>query len=154
MSIYAGYAIAEASWIHGTSVQVEVPESLEVVRRMGFFTRIIGKPNSTNWLHFAVPTPVIENGVRRVVGPCMLRFGHGWSRTPSCVTVHIYDGEQRIAAHDGVDLSGQQPLARFGVAHAPQVLFGVGISVGVQFGGGSAAARTIDLMSAGCDFRP
>ena len=68
--------------------------------------------------------------------------------------VHIYDGEVRVAAHDSVNLSGSQPFTRFGVAHAPEVLWGVGISIGVSYGTGTAAQRTIDLISAGCDFQP
>jgi hypothetical protein len=153
-SIYGGYDIAEASWVHGTSIQVEVPENLESVRRFGFFTRIIGKPNTTNWLHFAIPTPVIVNNVRKTFGPCMLRFSTGG--TDAMVRdVHLYDGEARVAAHDSVNLSGSQGFTRFGVAHAPKVLWGVGISIGVRFGASSsAAARTMDFISAGCDFRP
>lgn len=60
----------------------------------------------------------------------------------------------RVVAHDGVNLSGSQPFTRFGVAHAPKILWGIGISIGVTFGAGSAAARTIDLISAGCDVQP
>src|SRR5262245_56675246 len=41
-----------------------------------------------------------------------------------------------------------------GVAAAQEVLWGVGISIGVTYGGGTAAQRTIDLISAGCDFQP
>jgi peptidoglycan hydrolase-like protein with peptidoglycan-binding domain len=152
-SIYGGYPIAEASWLHGTAVTVEVPASMESVRRFGFFTRLIGKANTTNWFHFALPTPVIVNGDRKVVGPCMLRFQTGGTNAV-VRDVHIYDGEVRVAAHNGVNLSGNQPFRRFGVAHAPEVLWGVGISIGVKYGGGTAAQRTIDLISAGCDFQP
>jgi hypothetical protein len=152
-SIYGGYSIAEASWIHGTSVQIELPENLESVRRFGFFTRLVGKPNSTNWVHFAIPTPVIQNGVRRTFGPCMLRFSTGGTNAV-LRDVHLYDGEVRVAAHDSVNLSGSQPFTRFGIAHAPKILWGAGISLGLRFGTGDAAARTIDLISAGCDFQP
>ena len=152
-SIYGGYAIAEASWVHGTAVTVELPDNMELVRRFGFFTRLIGKPNTTNWFHFAIPTPVIVNNDRKVVGPCMLRFQTGGTNAV-VRDVHIYDGEVRVAAHDSVNLSGSQPFRRFGVAHAPEVLWGVGISIGVTYGGGTAAQRTIDLISAGCDFQP
>jgi hypothetical protein len=152
-SIYGGYSIAEASWVHGTAVTIELPDQLESVRRFGFFTRLIGKPNTTNWFHFALPTPVIVNNDRKVIGPCMLRFQTGG---PNAVVrdVHIYDGEVRVAAHDGVNLSGSQPFRRFGVAHAPEVRWGVGISIGVRYGGGTSGNRTIDLISAGCDFQP
>jgi hypothetical protein len=153
ISIYGGYSIAEASWVHGTAVTVEVPAQMESVRRFGFFTRLIGKPNTTNWFHFAIPTPVIVNNDRKVLGPCMLRFQTGGANAV-VRDVHIYDGEVRVAAHNGVNLSGNQPFRRFGVAHAPQVLWGVGISIGVRYGGGTSANRTIDLISAGCDFQP
>ncbi len=152
-SIYGGYTIALASWVHGTSVTVELPNQLESVRRFGFFTRLIGKPNTTNWFHFAIPTPVIVNNDRKVLGPCMLRFQTG-STTAVVRDVHIYDGEVRVAAHNGVNLSGSQPFRRFGIAHAPEVRWGVGISIGVTYGGGSSASRTIDMISAGCDFQP
>jgi hypothetical protein len=126
---------------------------MESVRRFGFFTRLVGKPNTQNWFHFAIPTPVIVNNDRKVVGPCMLRFQTGG--TSAVVRdVHIYDGEVRLVAHDNVNLSGSQPFTRFGVAQAPEVLWGVGISIGVTYGGGTAAQRTIDLISAGCDFQP
>jgi hypothetical protein len=152
-SIYGGYNIAEASWVHGTSIQIELPENVEFVRRFGFFTRIIGRPNTTNWFHFAIPTPVIVNNVRKTFGPCMLRFSTGG--TAALVRdVHLYDGEVRVVAHNGVNLSGSQPFTRFGIAHAPKVLWGVGISIGVTFGGGTAASRTMDFISAGCDFQP
>jgi peptidoglycan hydrolase-like protein with peptidoglycan-binding domain len=152
-SIYGGYSIAEASWVHGTAITVELPTRMESVRRFGFFSRLIGKPNTTNWFHFALPTPVIVNNDRKVIGPCMLRFQTGGTNAV-VRDVHIYDGEVRVAAHDGVNLSGIQPFRRFGVAHAPEVLWGVGISIGVTYGGGTAASRTIDMISAGCDFQP
>ena len=153
VSIYGGYPIAEASWQHGTAVTVELPNNMESVRRFGFFTRLVGKPNTVNWFHFALPTPVIVNNDRKVIGPCMLRFQTGGVNAV-VRDVHIYDGEVRVAAHDGINLSGAQPFTRFGVAHAPEVLWGVGISIGVKYGGGTAAQRTIDLISAGCDFQP
>ena len=152
-SIYGGYNIAEASWVHGTSIQIEVPENIEFVRRFGFFTRIIGKPNTTNWFHFAIPTPVIVNDVRKTFGPCMLRFSTAGAGA-LVRDVHLYDGEVRVVAHDGVNLSGSQPFTRFGIAHAPKVLWGVGISIGVTFGGGASATRIMDFISAGCDFQP
>lgn len=152
-SIYGGYNIAEASWVHGTSIQIELPDNIEFVRRFGFFTRIIGRANTTNWFHFAIPTPVIVNNVRKTFGPCMLRFSTGGA-SALVRDVHLYDGEVRVVAHNNVNLSGSQPFTRFGVAHAPKVLWGVGISIGVTFGGGTAASRTMDFISAGCDFQP
>jgi len=152
-AIYGGYAISHAMWVHGTSLQVEVPDQIEALQRLGFFTRLTGKPNSTNWFHFAIPTPVIVDGDRKAVGPVILRFR---TLSPQAIVrdVHIYDGEARIAAHDGVNLSGDHFFERFGVAQSPEVLWGLGISIGVTFGGGTADDRSMDFIAAGCDFRP
>jgi hypothetical protein len=40
----------------------------------------------------------------------------------------------------------------FGIAHKPDVFWGAGISVGVTTGGGTAAQRRMDFISAGVDF--
>lgn len=152
-SIYGGYPIAHAMWVHGTSIEVEFPDRIADMRRFGFFTRIIGKPNTVNWFHFAIPTPVIVDNDRKEVGPVILRFKTG-STNAVVRDVHVYDGEARIAAHDGVNLSGNHFFERFGVAHSPPVLWGLGISIGVRFGTGTALQRSMDFIAAGCDFRP
>jgi hypothetical protein len=151
-SLYGGYEITHAMWVHGTSIQVEYPDRIASLRRLGFYTRIVGEPNTRNWFHFAIPTPVIVDGDRKQVGPVILRF-----RTNSTEAVvrdvHVYDGYTKIAAHNGVNLSGDNWFARFGIAHGPQVRWGLGISLGVEFGTGSATERSMDFASAGCDFR-
>jgi hypothetical protein len=150
-SLYGGFSINHAMWVHGTSVTIERDADVESVTRFGFFTRIVGKPNTTNWYHVAVPTPVIVGGNRLAFARAMLRFATGG--TSAVVRdVHIYDGSSRIAAHQSVNLSGSQPFAVFGVAHKPDVAWGAGISIGVTTGPGTAAQRRIDLISAGIDF--
>jgi hypothetical protein len=152
-SLYGGYPIEQASWAHGTDLQIELPANVGSVRRYGFFTRVVGKPNTTNWYHLPIPTPVITHGNRLAIARAMLRFVTGG---PSATVrdVHIYDGESRIAAHQFVNLSGSQPFAVFGVAHKPDVFWGTGISIGVTTGGGTAAERRIDVISGGIDFLP
>jgi hypothetical protein len=152
-SLYGGYPIEQASWAHGTDLQIELPSNVSSVRRYGFFTRVVGKPNTTNWYHLPIPTPVITHGNRLAIARAMLRFVTGG---PSAVVrdVHIYDGESRIAAHQFVNLSGSQPFAVFGVAHKPDVFWGTGISIGVTTGEGTAAERRIDMISGGIDFLP
>ena len=150
-SLYGSFAIEFASWVHGTDLQIEVDSAVESVRRYGFFTRVVGKPNTTNWYHLPVPTPVITKGNRLVIARAMLRFVTGGS---SAVVrdVHVYDGSSRIAAHQAVNLSGSQAFAVFGVAHKPEALWGNGISIGVTTGSGSAAERRIDVISGGIDY--
>lgn len=150
-TLYGGYAIEHAMWVHGTDIKIEVDANVESVRRFGFFTRLVGRPNTTNWYHFAIPTAVITHGNRLTFARAMLRFVTGG---PAAVVrdVHIYDGSSRIAAHQGVNLSGSQGFAKFGVAHKPDVLWGAGISIGVTTGAGSADQRRMDFISAGIDF--
>lgn len=145
--------LKEAMWVHGTSLDIEFPDSIESVWRAGFFTRIVGKPNTTNWLQFHIPTPVIVKDKRLVADSAMLRYRSG-SPAAAVHAVHVYDGESRIAAHDGLNRhpSGGFAFERFDVRGKPDVSWGTGISVGVRFGGGTAEQRTIEFASAGIDF--
>jgi peptidoglycan hydrolase-like protein with peptidoglycan-binding domain len=152
-SLYGWYSIAHAMWAHGTDLHVEVDANVESIRRYGFFTRVIGKANTTNWYHFAIPTPVIVSGKRLVFARAMLRFVTGG--TSAVVRdVHVYDGSARLIAHQFVNLSGSQGFAVFGVPQKPSVFWGAGISIGVQTGGGDALQRRMDFISAGIDFVP
>jgi predicted Zn-dependent protease len=150
-SLYGGYSIAHAMWTHGTDLHVEVDANVESIRRFGFFTRVVGRPNTTNWYHFAIPTPVIVDNNRLAFARAMLRLVTGG--TSAVVRdVHIYDGSARIAAHQAVNLSGNLPFAVFGVPHKPDVFWGAGISIGVRTGAGTATQRRMDFISAGIDF--
>jgi Matrixin/Putative peptidoglycan binding domain len=152
-TLYGGPKLTYASWIHGTTGVVENPERLTLQQPLGWGLRIKGKPSSSTWVHFAIPTPVITDGDRNAIGPCILRMRTGGSAAV-VRDVHIYDGETRVAAHDGVRLSGDIPFAKFGVAHAPEVRWGVGISIGVEFGTSSSTdGLMIEFFSAGCDFK-
>ena len=82
-SLYGGPgALENATWIHGNAALVEHPTDIESQRYFGFYNRVIGKPNTTNWIHFALPTPVIEDGVRLVMDRFMLRAET--ERAPRC----------------------------------------------------------------------
>jgi len=93
------------------------------------------------------------NDDRKVVGPVILRFITGGTNAV-VQHVHIYHGSSLIAVHNDVNLSGSQLFVRFGVPQFQSAVFGLGISVGVRFGGGTATERRVDFISAGCDFRP
>ncbi len=149
-TIYGGYSIESAPWIHGTSIQVEYPERLERVTRAGFYTYLYGKPNTSNWFHFALPTPVIQNKKRLKVVCAILRF-RTFSDKAVVNHVHIYDGYSKIASHNNINLSGNNWFKKFGVAHKPPVYWGLGISIGVSFKSGSLNERRMDFVSAGCD---
>jgi hypothetical protein len=56
-------------WTHGVNVQIEYPDRIVGItgdefaepRRSGWGTLVYQKENTTNWFHFAIPTPVIIN---------------------------------------------------------------------------------------------
>jgi len=142
--------IAHAMWIHGHSMQIEYPERVASQWRAGFSFTVEGKPNSTNWFHFAIPTPVIVNDVRLRADSVMLRFKtssvDAWVRD-----VHVCDGERMIAAHDGVNLSKDHLFERFMIPDRPEVLWGIGISIGVSCGV-EMMDHHMEFIAAGCDF--
>lgn len=142
--------IAHATWTHGHSMQIEYPGKIQSTWRAGFFIRVVGKPNTTNWFHFAIPTPVIVNGKRLSVGSCMLRFKTGGLQAV-VRDVHVFDGEKKIVQHNDVNLTGNHGFERFNVPNNPDVHWGLGISIGVTFLNGTNAQRTIEMISAGCD---
>ena len=73
----------------------------------------------------------------------------------SITNVHVFDGETRIANHDGLDLSPTSfQMLRFAVPGRPEVRWGVGVTLGVGFTGTSDAQNTMEISSAGCDFVP
>ncbi len=152
---FIAMSLEQAMWVHGHSMQIEYPERLDLLKRMGYYIQVKGKPFTTNWFHFAIPTPVIVSGKRLCVGSVMIRFRVGPGA--SLNSVHIYDGETKIAAHDGLDLSPQGGFAspRFDVPTHPPIRWGLGISLGVGFGDSAnlpANKLLVEVSSAGCDF--
>ncbi|TRT52779.1 MAG: hypothetical protein EWV85_15140 [Microcystis aeruginosa Ma_QC_C_20070703_M131] len=147
--------LARAMWVHGHSMQIEYPDRLDLEKRMGFYIQVRGKPFTSNWFHFAIPTPVIVDGTRLLVGSVMIRFRTGPGA--SVYAVHVYDGETKIAAHDGLNLSPQSGFSwpRFDVPTHPPIRWGLGISIGVRFGDGAnlpANKLLVEISSVGCDF--
>ena|SRR3982751_1718382 len=146
--------IAQAMWIHGHSMNIEHPDRLASVWRAGFFGRIIGRSGQNTWIHFPVPTPVIVDDTRLCIESALLRFRT--TRDAWVTAVHIYDGETKIASHDGLeDAPSVWEVKRFGVPGTPQIQWGIGISVNVFFDIDPLATEDywrIDFSSAGCDF--
>jgi len=143
-------AVSYASWIHGRTLQIEYPDRIAAEDRIGWCAWVEGKPGTTNWFHFAIPTPVIINDVRLQIDSVLLIFKTG-SIDAVVRDVHVYDGARRIAVFDLVNLTGDQPLVRLVLPGAPAVGQGLGISVGVGFGV-EAMDHTMEFYSVGCDF--
>jgi hypothetical protein len=131
-------------------MHIEYPNRIASEWRAGFYVQIEGRPGTGNWFHFAIPTPVIVNDNRLKVGSVMLRFRTG-SVDAFVEHVHIYDGEEKIAQHNNVNLSGEHMFDRFDVPEHPPVKWGLGISIGVAFGV-EPMSHQMQFISAGCDF--
>jgi hypothetical protein len=86
--------LIHASWIHGCSVDVELPDQLSTMRRMGFYSLCEGKPNTNNWFHFAIPTPVIVDSRQLQLDSVTLIFAT--DPDVAVTNVHIWDGNSRL----------------------------------------------------------
>jgi len=143
------YNIPFASWIHGHSMEIEYPERMAAAIRRGYAYQVEGMPGTNNWFHFAIPTPVIINDVRLQVDSIMLRMTTG-SIDAFVRDVHIYDGENRIAAHNDVYLAEELAFVRFEVPETPYLRWGLAISLGVGFGV-EMMSHAMDFISVGAD---
>lgn len=146
--------LEKAMWSHGHGMVIEWPGNIRSEWRAGFFIRVVGSRDTTNWFHFAIPTPVIVNDNRLRLDSVLIRFR---SNSPGAdvTNVHVYDGEKLIAAHNGLDLSPSAwTMSRFKVPGQPEVLWGIGVTVGVRFSASTDEGNTMEFASAGCDFLP
>lgn len=141
--------IVFASWIHGHSMEIEYPDRMDSAIRRGGAYVLAGKPGSSNWFHFAIPTPVIVEDVRLRLDAVMLRFVTG-SIDAFVRDVHVYDGESRIVAFQDLYLSEQNGFVRLVVPETPAVRWGIGLSLGVGFGV-EPMDHTMQFISAGVD---
>ena len=141
-----------ASWVHGSSMQIEYPNRVTSVRHTGPFVRIQGAEAQNTWVHFPIPTPAVVNGIRMKVDTALVSF-----RTRGSATVHeviVYDGEKRIAEHTDLNLQDDHLDARFDVPGSPEVNQGINITVGVLFGTKVPDVRSmqIEIIGAGIEF--
>lgn len=151
-SLYGGPGSLEnATWVHGNAALIEHPGRIQSQRYFGFFNRVVGKAGTKNWIHFALPTPVIEDRRRLVLDRFMLRAVTGSSAVLR--DVHIRDGEAVVALHNRVNRKGQLGFERFGIASMPYVRWGISVSLGFDFSSGTSGQRRVDLISAGVDYK-
>jgi hypothetical protein len=141
-----------ASWIHGTAMQIEQPESVSVWRWGGGIT-VTGVPGQTNVFHFPIPTPVFFDGERVTVDSVLIRFKT--SQQGRIVHVFVNDGERQIANHQHLNIT-TNPAApieerRFGVPGGWMALHGIDIVIHVAFDLGEPKP-SFTFESAGCDF--
>ncbi len=86
--------------VHGNNLDVEFPRRVQSVWKTAAFTRITGKPYTSNWVHFTIPTPVSDDQRDlAILGSVVVRF-RTFSRRVYLHSLRIYDGERQLAAYD------------------------------------------------------
>ncbi len=155
----------EASWVPGYVAIPEIPgptrlrqvNNIPYTDVVGF--RVGGRSvfrlgyGQDNWFHFAIPTPVIDDGVR----VRLERFFVLYAAQPGVqvVAAHIWDGPNRIQAYQGFAYTGNHSAAidaqNSWAGGGNPVFWGIGISVLVRNTG--TADANIDFTTAGADFQ-
>ena len=154
----------QAMWVHGHSATIELnnlgrgpgedvggrPWTAIEGLRVGWGVEYRCQDNSSYWFHFAVPTPVIDDGVRARLRRVMLLFTAGTGVTLSAV--HVWDGPNRVFTQDGLAIGGTNVSLINGrnsfALPDREVLWGIGVSVLFHF----ADPGNVTLHTAGVDF--
>ena len=99
------------SWVHGSAMTGEYLNRVTSVRHCGPFARIEGNEGQNAWMHFAIPTPTVQNGNRTKAESVSVSFR---ARSHANVAeVLVYDGEKIIAEHLGMAIKGDNLDASF-----------------------------------------
>jgi hypothetical protein len=141
-----------ALWVHGHSGEIEYPDRVDSIVYKGNCLLIQGNPSTTNWLHFAVPTPVIIDDSRMQPVGILFRYrADGGARVDK---VDIYDGENIIATDENprsteLDDGWSWIIVNVDALKILSVMWGIGISIKLRFG---REGGQLEFDSAGCDF--
>jgi len=146
--------LTEASWIHGTSVEMPAPNSISIARS-GRGTTITASRSHQSRYRFAIPTPAVMSDdvqVRLRLDSVMLVFTTQPPQPPGAqiTTVGVWDGGRELIRHELLRLEpvGPQHFQRFDVPAKPTVAAGVSIVAFVSF----AQNGQITFHAAGVDF--
>lgn len=144
----------QAYWVHGTAVQIEREGYFVTKQHAGFGA--IFRTHGAEWFHFAIPTPVIVDGTRSSLKKVFVLFKT--EGTAKITNIHVYDGNAKIAAFDNIARDGDHSTVidkdnSWLVAPSPEIKFGLGISVNVNFGPPTKlGVPAIMFVTAGADF--
>jgi hypothetical protein len=152
--VIQSYVMAlQAFWVNGTAVKQE---------REGYFISkqyyghgVKFNSRGEEWFHFSIPTPVILNNVRSSIKKIFVFY----ATEGSAVIRHVryYDGPKIIQSFDNINKSGNHSNTvdadNGWLVTLHPMLFGVGISVCVNFGTPSPSnAPAVWFTAVGADF--
>lgn len=150
-------------WVHGHSATIEVhrvgrgpaedvngvPWTSVIGLRLGWGVVYRGERNDY-WVHFAVPTPAVTDGVRARLRRVMLLFTADAGVTLEAV--HVWDGPDRAFTRDGLSVGGENVSLADGrnafAIPGHDVRWGIGVSAMFHF----ADAGDVTLHCAGVEF--
>jgi hypothetical protein len=146
--------VKAAMWVHGTIVEVENPGPWLNVNRAGWGTHF-KTANSSHWFHIPFTTPVILDDVRPLLGKIFVFYKT--LGDAKITNVHMYDGHKKVKSFDNLSLQGDHfaniDASNSWIISPPLTIwYGLGISVGVQFGKTGTAVPEIVFYTAGADF--
>lgn len=146
----------QASWVHGVSVQAQ---------REGYFISKVRKGSAAEfntqgkeWFHFAIPTPVYVEGKRSSLKKIFVLYET--VGTAKITDIHVYDAAAKFDIDDlenlsltGAHSSKLDPYNSWDIKSAPEMKFGLGISIWVDFGASTpGCVPGIKFAAAGADF--
>jgi len=148
----------QASWVHGSSVQIEREGYFISKRRAGYGAHF--KTHGKEWFHFAIPTPVFVEGKRASLRKIFVFYKT--EGTAKITAVHLYDAggkpfPKTFKEFKKLSLSGDHSTEidkdNSWVTPVHSMGFGLGISVLVDFGPKTTGGVPgIWFVTAGADF--
>jgi hypothetical protein len=148
-------------WTHGVDVQIEKTYGNEGhggaaqdIRRYAGGTIVRQDGGSSNWFHFAIPTPTVIDGNDLIkLKEVYVKANIG--KNVRITNLHVWDGETRIFNKDNLNIIDKK-LDLCGLVYElpdRKVYWGVVVSLGVAFLDGPIDTQEIDLIGAGVRFK-
>jgi hypothetical protein len=141
--------------VHGSSVQVEYADRVVSVERRGFGATVTGRDGTSNWFHFAVPTPqlVPSPSTTYPIGTrCIAVNVHASPSSASVVrirSIHLYDDNAVYHMIDGITVNGFWSSGT--ITGTRQVAGALGVTIGVDFTN-RAGAKTVEFRGVSVGF--
>jgi len=147
-------------WIHGVNVQIEksfgndkVGDPIQEIRRYSGGTVVRQDGGTSNWFHFAIPTPTVLDSDQLVkLKEVYVKANIG--ENVRVTHLHVWDGDEKILSKDNLSISGQTIDPGNFVHQLPKqkVYWGLVVSLGVTFIKGQLSTQEIRLVGAGVRF--
>ena len=141
--------IKQTTWIHGLSIEIENATWVPLATRTSLGTTVQPSADMEGWVHFAIPTPVVINGVAAQKAKSIsLQFSTG--DLAKIDSLRVYDGKKTLMELKDLSWTGEH-LKVVDVKNTPQVYQGMGISAFIKFTATGPGAW-VQLVSAAISF--